>query len=235
MLSVLLLAGCGEKAAGEQLIMATNATFPPYEYYDGDKIVGIDIDIGEALAEKLGRTLVVEDMEFNSIVSAVSTGKADIGMAALSVTDKRKESVDFSINYAKGVQVIIVKQDSDITGPDDLEGKTIGVQIATTGDIYASDDFGEENIERFNKGTDTVLALAQGKVDAVIVDSEPAKVFVQQNPDLKLLDTAYADEDYALIVKKDQADFLAEINQALQELIDDGTLQKIVDKYIVAE
>lgn len=218
-----------------KLLMATNATFPPYEYYDGNDIVGIDAEIAEKIAEKLGLELEIQDMEFNSIITSVNQGKADMGMAGMTVSEDRLKNVDFSDSYAKGVQVVIVKEDSDIKTIDDLSGKKIGVQLNTTGDIYATEDFGKDNVQQFNKATDTVLALTQDKVDAVIIDKAPAEVFVQQNEGLTLLDSSYADEDYAICFKKGNTELQKAVNDALNELIEDGTVQAIIDKYIPAE
>lgn len=218
-----------------KLTMATNATFPPYEYYDGNDIVGIDAEIAAKIAEKLGLELEITDMEFNSIITSVNQGKADMGMAGMTVSEDRLKNVDFSDSYAKGVQVVIVKEDSDIKSIDDLTGKKIGVQLNTTGDIYATDDFGKDNVQQFNKATDTVLALTQGKVDAVIIDKAPAEVFVQQNEGLTLLSSSYADEDYAICFKKGNTELQKAVNDALNELIEDGTVQAIIDKYIPAE
>lgn len=230
------------EAEGGQLIMATNAEFPPYEYHDssvtgpdGSDIVGIDAEIAGAIAEKLGKELVIEDIAFDSIIPELQSGKADIGAAGMTVTEDRLLNVDFSDTYATAVQAIIVTGSSEIAGPDDLAGKKIGVQQGTTGDIYASDDFGDENIDRYPKGVDAVQALVQGKVDAVIIDNEPAKVFVGDNADLKLLDTAYAEEEYAIAVKKGNTELLDQINAALKELKESGTLDEIVGKYITAE
>lgn len=217
------------------LTMGTNASFPPYEFYDGDTIVGIDPEIAQAIAEKLGLELKIEDMEFGAILSTINSGKVDIGAAGMTVTDERKESVNFSDTYAQGVQVVIVKEGSNITSLDDLEGKKIGVQIATTGDIYASDQYGEENVDKYDKGADAVLALNNDKVDAVIIDNEPAKNFVANNTGLQILETEYAVEDYAIALSKDNTALLEAINGALAELKADGTLQAIVDKYIPAE
>lgn len=217
------------------LIMATNAYFPPYEYYDGENIVGIDAEVAKAIADKLGMELVIEDMEFNAILAAVQSGKADMGMAGMTVKPERLESVNFSDSYAKGVQVVIVKEDSDITSPDDLAGKKIGVQLSTTGDSYASEDFGDENVEKYSKGAEAVVALTQGKIDAVIIDNEPAKSFVKANEGLKILDTKYADEDYAICFAKDNTEFMEQVNGILKDLIADGTVKNIIDKYIPAE
>lgn len=230
------------KEAGGQLIMATNAEFPPYEYHDssmtgpdGSDIVGIDAEIAGAIAENLGMELVIEDIAFDSIIPELQSGKADIGAAGMTVTEDRLMNVDFSDTYATAVQAIIVTGDSEIAGPDDLAGKLIGVQQGTTGDIYASDDFGDENIERYPKGVDAVQALIQGKVDAVIIDNEPAKVFVGDNDGLKLLDTAYAEEEYAIAVKKGNTELLEQVNKAIQELKESGKLEEIVAKYITAD
>lgn len=223
--------GCGKK---EELVMATNAEFPPYEYHDGDAIVGIDAEIAQAIADEMGRTLVIEDMQFDSIIAAVTSGKADMGIAGMTITEDRLQSVDFSTPYATAAQVIIVKDDSPITSPDDLTGKTIGVQLGTTGDIYA-EDIENATIEKYNKGFEAVQALVQGKLDAVIIDNEPAKVFVSQNDGIKILDEAYTYEEYAIAVKKGNTELLNQINAAIEKLQESGKLQEIVDKYIVAE
>lgn len=216
------------------LTMATNAYFPPYEYYDGKDIIGIDADIAKAIADKMGLELKIEDMEFDSIITAVSTGKADLGLAGMTVTPDRQKNVDFSDSYATGIQSVIVKEDSTITKIDDLQGKKIGVQLSTTGDIYATDDFGKDSVVQYNKGNDAVMALTQGQVDAVIIDNEPAKSYVEANKGLKILDTEYATENYAACISKDNAGLTKAVNKALAELKADGTLQKIVDKYIKA-
>lgn len=227
------------EAAGDGdgvLVMATNAEFPPYEYHDGGEIVGIDVEIAEAIAEKLGKTLEVEDIAFDSIIPEIQSGKADFGAAGMTVDEDRLKNVDFSDPYTTASQVIIVKEDSDIAGPDDLSGKYIGVQLGTTGDIYAT-DYEEEGstIERYNKGFEAVQAMLQGKIDAVVIDIEPAKVFVSQNEGIKILDEALTVEEYAIAVKKGNTELLEQINGALAELKDSGELQAIIDKYISAE
>ena len=215
------------------LKMGTNAEFPPYEYYDDNgKIVGIDAEIAAAIAEKLGMELEIVDMKFDSILSSIQTGGVDVGIAGMTVTDERLESVNFSDSYATGVQVVIVKADSDIKTLDDLADKKIGVQLATTGDIYASDDFGEENVTKYNKGADAVQALKGGDIDAVIIDNEPAKAFVNANEGLVILETEYAVEEYAIAIAKDNTELLEQINKALEELIADGTIDAIIAKYI---
>lgn len=230
-----LFAGCGKEKEKEKLIMGTNATFPPYEYYEGDKIVGIDAEIAEALAEKLGMEIEIRDMDFNGILGAIESGVVDIGLAGMTVNGERLKQVNFSAPYAKGIQVVIVKEGSDIKNIGDLEGKKIGVQEATTGDSYATDDFGEENIKRYTNGAAAVQALQNGIVDAVIIDNEPAKAFVKENKGLNILETTYTDEDYAIAVAKDNTELLDKIDTALAELKEEGKIDEIVNKYIPAE
>ncbi len=230
--------GKGGSAANEgkeTLTMATNATFPPYEYYDeenGNEIVGIDVEIAEAIAEKLGMKLEIQDIDFDAIVTSVQSGKADIGLAGMTVDPDRAKNVNFTDSYATGVQVIIVKEDSDITGPDSLEGKKIGVQQGTTGDIYCSESYGDENVIKYTSGPNAVEALKTGKVDCVVIDNQPAKEYVKANEGLKILDTEYVQEEYAAIVAKDNEELFEKVNNAIKELKEDGTIQKILDKYI---
>jgi polar amino acid transport system substrate-binding protein len=215
-----------------KLVMATNAFFPPYEYYEGDKIVGIDAEIAAAVAEKLGLTLEIQDVEFDSIITGVQANKYDLGCAGMTVTEDRLQNVNFSTPYAKGIQVIIVKEGSPITDVNTLtEGNySVGVQQGTTGDIYISEEV--EKVERFNKGADAVLALTNGQVDAVVIDNEPAKAFVAANAGLKILEAPYADEDYAMCFNKENTVLMNKVNEALKALTDDGTIAKIVEKYI---
>ena len=217
-----------------KLTMATNATFPPYEMTtDSGEIEGIDVDTAKAIAEKLGLELQVDDMEFDAALLSVQQGKADIVMAGVTVTDERKAVMDFSDSYATGIQSIIVPNDSDIASPDDLAGKKIGTQRGTTGYIYCSDDFGEDSVVAYDSGLTAVQALNNGQVDAVVIDNAPATEYVAANPGLKVLDTSYAEEDYAIGMAKGSA-LEDAINKALEELKADGTLQSIVDKYINA-
>lgn len=227
------LAACGKK--DNKLVMATNAEFPPYEFHEANEIVGIDVEIAKAIATEMGKEFEISDMAFDSIIPAVQSGKASFGAAGMTVTPERQENVDFSDPYAKATQVIIVTEDSPITGPADLTGKKIGVQQGTTGDLYATDEFGDSAVERYNKGFEAVQALGQAKIDAVIIDGEPAKVFVKENTGLKILDEAYTEEEYAIVVKKGNKELVDGINKAIAKLKESGELQKIVDKYITAE
>ena len=218
-----------------KLTMATNATFPPYEMTtDSGEIEGIDVDTAKAIAEKLGLELQIDDMDFDAALLSVQQGKADIVMAGVTVTDERKAVMDFSDSYATGIQSIIVPEGSDITSPDDLAGKKIGTQRGTTGYIYCSDDFGDDAVVAYDSGLTAVQALNNGQVDAVVIDNAPATEYVAANPGLKVLDTSYAEEDYAIGMAKGSA-LEDAVNAALEELKADGTLQSIVDKYITAE
>lgn len=234
-----MITGCGDGEKDDKvLVMATNAYFPPYEYYDGDKIVGIDAEIAEKIAEKLGMTLKIEDMEFATTLNAVEQGTVDFAMAGMTVTDKRLKQVNFTTSYANGVQAIIVKEGSAITCADDLfaDGAAykVGVQLGTTGDTYASDDFKDTGVEvvQYNNGNSAVLALKGGDIDCVIIDNEPAKAYVAANEGLTILETAYADEDYAIAVNKSNTELLEKLNKAIDELIADGTIDTIIAKYI---
>ena len=219
-----------------KLTMSTNAAFPPYEMTaDDGSFEGIDIDVAAAIADKLGLELQVDDMDFDAALLAAQNGKSDMVMAGVTVTDERQKVMDFSDTYAEGIQSVIVREDSDIASADDLAGKTIGTQRGTTGYIYCTDDFGEDSVVAYDNGLTAVQALNNGQVDAVVIDNAPAKEFVAANTGLKILDTAYAQEDYAIGVAKGNTALLDAINGALEELQADGTLQSIVDKYIKAE
>lgn len=222
--------------AGE-LHMATNAAFPPYEMTDdAGGFEGIDVEIATAIAEKLGLELVVDDMDFSSVIAAVQSGKADIAMAGLTVNEERKKNIDFTDSYATGVQVIIVPEGSEIASVDDLSSDIlIGCQEATTGYIYCSDDYGEDAVVAYTNGATAVQALLAGKVDCIVIDSEPAKQFVEANEGLSILDTEYVTEDYAIGISKENTALLEAVNGALNELIENGTVQEIIDKYIKAE
>ena len=253
---VCIFASCGAAAEPkddekEVLTMATNPNFPPYEYFEGGEIVGIDAEIAQAIADKLGMELEIVETEFGSIVGGVQTGKYDMGMAGMTVTEERMKSFNFSDSYATGIQAVVVPEDSDITCVDDLyaeigedgtpisvkDGVTIGVQEDTTGDIYCSDTpenfgFGEDHVVSYKNPADAIQALIAGKHTAVIIDNEPAKSFVAQNEGLKILDGAYTEENYAICVAKENTDLLEKINGALADLTEDGTIAEIVEKYI---
>ena len=226
---------------GGTLVLGTSADYAPYEFMYADdsgtmQYAGIDISAGQYIADELGMELEIEDIAFDSIIPEIVSGKADMALAGMTVTEDRKASVDFSDTYATASQMIIVKEDSEIAGPDDLKGVTVGVQLGTTGDIYVSDlEADGTTVERYNKGFEAVQALSQGKIDAVVIDGEPAKTFVSETEGLKILDEAFTVEEYAIAVKKGNTELLDKVNGALETLKDNGTLDEIVAKYIKAE
>ena len=219
-----------------KLTMSTNAAFPPYEMTtDSGDLEGIDIEVAGAIAKKLGLELQVDDMDFDAALLAAQQGKSDIVMAGVSVTEERQKVMEFSDSYATGVQVIIVKEDSEIASVEDLEGKMIGTQRGTTGNIYCTDDYGEDHITTYDNGLTAVQALMNGQVDCVVIDQEPAKAFVAANQGLKILETEYVSEDYTIGMAKGNTALQSAVNKALAELQEDGTVQSIVDKYIAAK
>jgi len=246
---VFAMTACGGKkedsgltATEGELHMATNAAFPPYEMTTDDGgFEGIDVEIATEIAKKLDLELVVDDMEFASVITSVQSGKSDIAMAGLTVTEERKKNLDFSETYSTGVQVVIVPEDSDIKTVDDLaKDKMIGCQEGTTGYIYCSSSpedggYGEDHVTAYTNGATAVQALLSKKVDAVVIDSNPAKEFVKANKGLKILKTEYVKEDYAIGINKDNKELYEAVNNALKELQEDGTVDKIVNKYIKAE
>ena len=243
-----LLAGCGSSSTNElntiedgKLIMSTNAAFPPYEMTDdAGNFIGIDVEVAQAIADKLGLELVIDNMEFTAALEAAQNGKSDMVMAGVTVTEDRLMVMDFSDSYATGIQVVIVPNGSDIAAIEDLEGKKIGTQMGTTGYIYASDSpenggYGEDNVVAYDNGITAVQALLNGQIDAVIIDNAPAQAFVAENPGLKILETEWLTENYAIGLAKGNTVLREAVNGALAELIADGTVQQIVDKYIPAE
>ena len=218
-----------------KLIMSTNAAFPPYEMTTDDGgFEGIDVEIAQAIAEKLGLELQIDDMDFTAALEAVQAGMSDMAMAGITVNEERLAVMDFSDTYATGVQVVIVKEGSDVT-LDNLGEQLIGVQNGTTGWQFCSDDFGDDHVAAFDNGITAVQALVNDQVDCVVIDQGPAEVFVSENPGLTILETEYAIEDYAIGVNKGNTALLDAINGALAELQEDGTIQSIIDKYISAE
>ena len=225
-----------ENTEGGVLRMGTNATFPPYEYVDeNNEVAGIDADIAAAIADKLGMELEITDMAFDSLIPALQSDTIDIVLAGMTVDPERAESVNFTDSYATGVQVIIVPEDSDIASPDDLEGKNIGVQTGTTGDLYCTEQYGQEYVKQFDNGPLAVAALLNGQIDCVVIDNEPAKNYVAANQGLKILETAYANEEYAAAIAKDNTELYDQVNTAIQELKADGPIESIIEKYIPAE
>jgi polar amino acid transport system substrate-binding protein len=220
-------------AVDGKLVWATNAEFPPYEYHGTNgEVSGIDAEITAAIAEELGLEAQCEDMQFDSIIPAVTSGKADIGIAGMTITEDRLENVNFSTPYISAGQVAIVPDGSDITSVDDLTGKTIGVQLGTTGDTYVTTEIEGVTVDRYNKGFEAVQALTQGKVDAVVIDNEPAKSFVASGDGIKILDEPITEEQYAIAINKDNEALLNAVNDALAKMEESGKLNEIISKYI---
>lgn len=228
-----------------KLIMSTNAQFPPYEMvadgegFNGTGFEGIDVEIASAIADKLGLELQIDDMEFDSALLAVQNNTADVMLAGLSYSEERDEVVDFTDSYATGVQVVIVKDGSDVT-MDNLGEKMIGTQRGTTGYIYASDTpenggYGEDHVLAYDNGATAVQALMNGQIDAVIIDEAPAKEFVAANEGLTILPGNWVEEQYCAAVDEGNTALQNAINTALNELMDDGTVDEIIAKYISAE
>ncbi len=238
-LVAVMFAGCGKdsKSSDEpELIMGTAAGFPPYEFVDDNgKVVGIDAEIAAAVAKKIGMKLTIKDMDFDSLLTAVQSGSIDVVFAGLTVNEERKQSVNFTQSYATGKQVVIVKENSPITSIDNLAGKKIGVQSGTTGDIYCTDDYGQDCVNQYKEGSLAVAALLQEQIDCVVIDNEPAKNFVAKNEGLKILETEYVSEDYAAAVSKENVNLLKKIDNAITELKNEGKIEEILNKYIKAE
>ncbi len=232
MMIITLFAGCTTGKDDTVLTMATSADFEPYEYYENDEIVGIDIDIMNAVCEKIGMTLKPEDMSFDSVIGATQTGKTDIAMSGITITEDRKNMINFTIPYTSTTQSIIVAKDGAIAKKTDLEGKKIGVQINTTGDTQVTEEFGDAAVERFQNGALAVESLKNNKIDCVVIDGEVAKALVNANEGLEIIADAYSIEEYAIAIAKENTELLEKINGALEELLADGTIDGIIKKYI---
>ncbi len=221
------LVGCGSKT----LKMGTNAAFPPFEYKEASGFAGIDVELAEAIGKKLGKEVEIVDMEFDSLIPAVNSGKVDFVAAGMTVTPDREKQVDFTTDYYKATQVIIVQKDNtEIATKDDLKGKAIGAQKGTTGESLANEIEGA-NVSGYTTGLEAVMDLKNGKIDAVVLDADPAKSFEAQNDDIKVIEGQFEDEFYAIALKKGNTELLNQINEALDEIISSGELKKIVDKY----
>ena len=242
-LAIGLLAGCsnekGMTLEKGKLIMSTNAAFPPYEMTaDDGSFVGIDIEVAQAIAKELNLELVIDNMGFTAALEAAQNGKSDMVMAGVTVNEDRLKVMDFSDSYATGIQVVIVKEGSDVTKAN-LDTKKIGTQLGTTGYIYASDTpenggYGEENVVGYDNGITAVKALLNDQVDCVIIDNAPAQEFVKANPGLVILEGTWVEEHYAIGFQKGNTELKQAVNNALNKLIADGTVQTIIDKYIPA-
>lgn len=228
-LAVASLAGCGSNGSSK-LTMATNAEFPPFEYLDGEEMVGADIDLANAIAEKLGKEIEITNIDFDAALTGAATGKYDVAIAGITANDERRKNMNFSDDYYTASQAIIVTKDSEIKAAADLTGKTIACQEGTTGEQYLMDE--NYAIQSFKTGAEAVSALTAGKVDAVVIDNAVANALsAKQNGETVVLDEALTKEAYAIALKKGNDELTAEINKALSELKADGTLAKIFEKY----
>ncbi len=230
-MAALTLVGCGSKDNKDIIIMGTNAEFMPFEYREGNEVVGFDVDLANKIAEKLGKELKIEDMEFGGLLAALESGKIDFIAAGMSKTPDREKQVNFSESYYTASQLITVKvDDTSISSGEDLKGKKIGVQLGTTGEEVARDIEGAEVVS-FDKGAIALVDLANGKLDAVVLDAEPTKNYTKGNQDVKVLDEELTQEEYSIAVSKDDQDLLDAINETLQELKDSGEYQEMVNQY----
>lgn len=224
-----ILTGCGKRNSNE-LIMVTEAGFAPYEYYENSEVVGVDVDIAREIAKEMGKTLVIKDIAFDSIINEVKTGKADFGAAGISYSEERAKNVDFSINYAVSKQVVIVKNDSSITNINSIGNKKIAVQLGSVADTFVTDEYDEATIVRQKKYLAAIEDLKVGKVDCVVMDELPAKEIVNSNTGIKILNGALTNDSYGMVVKKGNKELLEVINKVLNRLSSDGS----IDRYIIA-
>ena len=226
-----VIGGCNKKVESSYITMGTNAEFPPFEYREGKKVTGFDTEIAEKVATKMGKTLKITDMSFDGLIPALQGGKVDMIVSGMSVTEERKKNVDFSNGYYTASQVIIVKSDNNvIKGPEQLEGKKIGVQLGTTGDTEAS-KIKNVTVNKYNAGFAAIMDLKSGKIDAVILDYEPANNFVKQNSDIKITANNLTKEEYAIAVAKGNSELLTAVNETLKEMKANGEYDKLVEKY----
>ncbi len=231
---IFTMSACGTKpdlGNTGRLVMGTNAEFPPFEYKEGNQVVGFDVEIAKKVAQNMGMELVIEDMDFQGLIPALQTGKINFIAAGMTVTEDRKKNVDFSDGYYEASQVIIVHKDNtEITGPDQLVDKKLGVQMSTTGADEAKNIAGAK-VTEFDKGIAAVMDLKNKKIDAVILDSEPSKIFAAQNPDIKILDTPLTQEQYAIAVPKGKEELLQKINETLKEMKENGEYDALIEAY----
>lgn len=223
-------AGAGNSGKKE-LVVATEAGFAPYEYYEGDKVVGVDIDIAQAIADSMGYTLKVVDMEFAAALASVNSGKADLAIAGISINEERKQQVDFSIEYATSKQILIVRADSAYTSIADLEGKAIGVQLGTVADLEITDGYPGISVRQYNKYLEAVMDLKNGKIDAIGMDVLPAEALVAANPELKILEQEFLIDKYAIAMKKGDSELMDSVNKCLNQLIADGKIAEFTLKH----
>lgn len=226
---ILILSGCGRNK--NEIIMVTEAGFAPYEYYENGEIVGVDVAIAEEIAKELGKKLVVKNIDFDSIVSELKSGKADFAAAGMSITEERKKQVDFTIEYVTSNQVVVVKKDSSLNDITQLDGKRIAVQLGTVGDSYVTENYKNSEINRQKKFLVAAEAVKNNKADCIVMDQIPAQQLVSQNPELKILDGILFKDSYGMAVKKGNTELLDKMNTVLQKLIDEGKIEEYIIEY----
>ncbi len=225
----LILSGCGKNK--NEIIMVTEAGFAPYEYYENGEIVGVDVAIAKEIAKELGKKLVVKNVDFDSIVSELKSGKADFAAAGMSITEERKKQVDFTIEYVTSNQVVVVKKDSSLNDITQLDGKRIAVQLGTVGDSYVTENYKNSEINRQKKFLVAAEAVKNNKADCIVMDQIPAQQLVSQNPELKILDGILFKDSYGMAVKKGNTELLDAMNTVLQRLIDEGKIEEYIIEY----
>lgn len=225
----LILSGCGKNK--NEIIMVTEAGFAPYEYYENGEIVGVDVAIAKEIAKELDKKLVVKNIDFDSIVSELKSGKADFAAAGMSITEERKKQVDFTIEYVTSNQVVVVKKDSSLNDITQLDGKRIAVQLGTVGDSYVTENYKNSEINRQKKFLVAAEAVKNNKADCIVMDQIPAQQLVSQNPELKILDGILFKDSYGMAVKKGNTELLDTMNTVLQRLIDEGKIEEYIIKY----
>ena len=228
LLGIFLIGGCSKDE--NTLVMATEAGFAPYEYYENNEIVGVDVDIAKEIAAAMGKELVIKDVAFDSIINEVKSGKADFGAAGISYSDERAEEVDFTINYTTSKQIVVVKEDSNITN-DDLANLKIAVQLGSVGDTYVTKNYPNAQITRQKKYLAAIQDLLTDKVDCVVMDELPAIEMLKNNSGLKILDQELFTDSYGMIVKKGNTELLNAINEVLKKLLEEGKIEEFVIKH----
>ena len=226
LLLIFLCTGCGNRE--EKLIMVTEASFAPYEYYSDGKIVGVDVDIASEIAKEMGKKLVVKDVAFDSIIHEVKSGKADIGVAGISYSEERAKQVDFSVNYTTSKQVVIVRKNNVINDIDEIKNKRIAVQLGSVADLYVSEEYNNKNIIRQKKYLAAIQDLKDNKADCVVMDELPAKQIVNENNDIRILEKALAEDNYGIIVDKGNTELLEVINRVINRLKEEGKIDEYV-------
>lgn len=229
LLSILFITGCNKNE--NELVLVTEAGFAPYEYYEDGEIVGVDIEIARIIASKLNKELVIKDVSFDFLINEVKSGKADFAAAGISITDERKKEVDFTKEYTISNQVVVVKKNSSIKSFDELKNKKIAVQLGTVADLYVEENYPDATLITHKKYLSAVEDVKAGKADCIIMDNLPALEIVKENNDLKIMDGILFQDKYGMIVKKGNTELKKQIDDILEQLINDGTIDNLILKY----